>query len=474
MKRLILTLFLFAGFSFSVFAEFVTISYDAPRYDCRMGNLGFARNETYDYSIFSTKVGSLCGSYTIKSVSKGFNFVTYFNTSNQNILSIYYDKVSSCPDGQELNPDTQKCEEPPEPPRCTDDQIYNTETEQCEKRYCSTDEVFNLWQQEKAACDAKNGFHHWQCDDVTKSIESSCNQPNPDACVQGMPQWPDCLDNSGGDGGDGGDIGGGGGDGSTTNPGGDGDTSNPDEPDPTQPDMSGLESRLDTLKGLQDQTNQKLGDIKEQSKLIGDLTNQHLKDLVDDAKQRKIAESERSNQLMGKLGSIDNSLGNLGTALDKLGEGSKTHVGDVNCNGTFSCSGNLYECYMARQQWSQSCLLQRLTNTDSTPIDIGGEMTDINTSSTELSTKLQEYNSKYGNFQKLVDGEVNIEESLNTINEENGLSFDDKCPEPISLKILGANFVISYQPFCDLALYVRAMLMLSASIFSIVMIAKFS
>lgn len=474
MKRLILTLFLFAGFSFSAFSStsFYVVSKInnnsvATCLGVKVGDKFLNPPSLYSscvsgYSNF--RWGSLF-SYRIVVADNRYG--------PSNLTDIYYG-TGSCQEGTEFNEDTKECEEPP--PQCVEGETYNPETEQCEKNYCSSDEVFNLWQQEKAACDAKNGFHNWQCDDATKSIESSCNQPNPDACVQGMPQWPDCLDNSGGDigGGDGGDIGGGGGDGSTTNPGGDGDTSNPDEPDPTQPDMSGLESRLDTLKDLQDQTNQKLGDIKEQSKLIGDLTNQHLKDLVDDAKQRQLVESERSQQLIGKLGSIDNTLGNLGKSLDKLGEGSKTSVADVSCSGTFTCSGNLYECYMARQQWSQSCLLQRLTNTDSQGINIDGQMTDINTSSTELSTKLQEYNSKYGNFKKLVDGEVNIEESLNTINEENGLSFDDKCPEPISLEVLGAKLQISYQPFCDLALYVRAMLMLSASIFSLVMIAKFS
>ncbi|EGQ7677780.1 chemotaxis protein [Vibrio parahaemolyticus] len=89
---------------------------------------------------------------------------------------MYGSLVSSCPDGEQLNPDTGKCEEPPVP-------------------FCEKPDTINQMNQFKDACfDKGNGWSpEVSCSDETESLSMACNPPPPESCEPGSPSFPACL-----------------------------------------------------------------------------------------------------------------------------------------------------------------------------------------------------------------------------------------------------------------------------------------
>ena len=199
----------------------------------------------------------------------------------------------------------------------------------------------------------------------------------------------------------------------------------------------------------------------------------------------KINESNRllndlktsSDSVGSAIGANGTKLDELGTKLDKLSEGSKTSVSANNCQSDgFSCSGNAYECFVARSAWKNNCLISSMTSVDedyssSVPTDISNR---ISNSGDALISDLQSYSNHHIDADKLSNGEVAITDALNKFDESNGLSFDEQCPQASVIDTGVGIFTIDYTPFCDLALYIRAMLMLFSSIGSLLMISKFS
>ncbi|HCE1439149.1 TPA: chemotaxis protein [Vibrio parahaemolyticus] len=91
---------------------------------------------------------------------------------------MYGSLVSSCPDGEQPNPDTGKCEEPPVP-------------------FCEKPDTINQMNQFKDTCfDKGNGWSpEVSCSDETESLSMACNPPPPESCEPGSPSFPACLDN---------------------------------------------------------------------------------------------------------------------------------------------------------------------------------------------------------------------------------------------------------------------------------------
>ncbi|EJG1631297.1 chemotaxis protein, partial [Vibrio parahaemolyticus] len=98
-------------------------------------------------------------------------------TRNAGTMLMRYAPVSSCPDGQAINPDTGKCEEPPVP-------------------FCEKPDTINQMNQFKDACfDKGNGWSpEVSCSDETESLSMTCNPPPPESCEPGSPSFPACLD----------------------------------------------------------------------------------------------------------------------------------------------------------------------------------------------------------------------------------------------------------------------------------------
>ncbi|EGR0040922.1 hypothetical protein FR271_22010 [Vibrio vulnificus] len=409
------------------------------------------------------------------------------------------------------------CREAP-PPSCPDGQSPDSEGEcvcsstgkkpnalgVCED-YCNSVEWFSKRDSAFAACNAKGGNFTESCVNET---DNSLNCSIPD-------------DNSGG-----GNDGGG-------NNGGDngGDTSNPTDPTkPLDPDKGGdssnsdLSSKLDALNDSQKATTNSLNSIIEKN----DAHHSENKKLLEDANKKsdeqlkqdkEIADAQKAildiignntegtntrldalsgaingqtgqlasaiNGQTGQLASaINGQTGQLGTKLDELGnklveaiDGVGNSKGSVSggCESNFVCSGYDIECYTAKQARDQACLLNQFVNGN-------GDGTTVDTFTNEISghgdntlTALKTYNDKNLDFTKLSTGEISLENATTLITESNGgLSFSESCPASHTVGVLTAKFTINYQPFCELALYVRAMLMLFASISSIIMFAKFS
>ncbi|EII5811167.1 chemotaxis protein [Vibrio parahaemolyticus] len=98
-------------------------------------------------------------------------------TRNAGTMLMRYAPVSSCPNGQVINPDTGKCEEPPVP-------------------FCEKPDTINQMNQFKDACfDKGNGWSpEVSCSDETESLSMTCTPPPPESCEPGSPSFPACLD----------------------------------------------------------------------------------------------------------------------------------------------------------------------------------------------------------------------------------------------------------------------------------------
>ncbi|WP_285339704.1 chemotaxis protein, partial [Vibrio parahaemolyticus] len=90
---------------------------------------------------------------------------------------MYGSLVSSCPDGEQLNPDTGKCEEPPVP-------------------FCEKPDTIQQMDDFRQACyQMGNGFSpDVSCSDATESLDMFCDAPPPQGCTPDSPSWPACKE----------------------------------------------------------------------------------------------------------------------------------------------------------------------------------------------------------------------------------------------------------------------------------------
>ena len=146
----------------------------------------------------------------------------------------------------------------------------------------------------------------------------------------------------------------------------------------------------------------------------------------------------------------------------------ETNVTPTACSsGVFTCSGNAYECFMAEQAFLTRCSSDLTT-------DEASLVSDLNGYGDDLLEGLEEFKNSV-DVDELFEESIALDDTLTTFTESNGgLNFTEGCPSPVFVDYGIGNFTLSYEPFCELALYVRAMIMLTASIGSILMIAKFS
>ncbi len=476
--RILITLFLFFGISSNVFASMYTVTGKAERSHYCDSFWKFEVGDTFSSGLnLKSCVGTYVDGRKVLDVfiqnasimikretSKGSDFGTAY----------FLNFASSCPSGQVLNPDTGICETPP--PQCTDDEIYNPETEMCEPKWCNSSEAIEIMSQQEQECSAQNGILiNLKCDDLSKSITSQCDLTHKDKCVIGMPAWPDCL----GDNYDPIDP---------TNPLNPPTDFNPDttppKPDPEAPSNTDLNAFRHDMNTNLNHINNSLINLSDINKAIGEQINEQMKQDAaihenDKALALKIGgdtinaiNSQTASLLAGDkaIGDAIGQLGDdLGTALGDLADGTNTIPGG-SCSNGFVCNGNSYECFIARQQFEQYCLLNTTESADT----IAQRYTDMSGTMNALGQELADYQVDHGDYTKLIDGEIPIEDALKNINESNGLNFSEGCPSPYTTNVLNARFTINYQPFCDLALYIRAMLMLMASVGSMLMIAKFS
>ncbi|MEA3480394.1 MAG: chemotaxis protein [Pseudomonadota bacterium] len=199
-------------------------------------------------------------------------------------LQIFGTVSSSCPDGQQFNSETGKCEEPPPPPFCSRPDIVKQMSDYSQS--CSAkgpgyqaniicrdeDEYLDMscppppdectpdsgnWpacKEDESKCDENDPDWDPEYGMCCRPENNWCDVPAPESCVIGGPNWPACADDIDVDPPTGGDLGdpdkpsGGGGGGST-------------DPDKPEPDVDNTSDTLAAIKAMNKDVNSQLTGI---------------------------------------------------------------------------------------------------------------------------------------------------------------------------------------------------------------------
>lgn len=496
LNQSVLLLLLSFGVSFNAFAGYWTYYHQGAteRFTTQAAALSYGKSNKFkdSYACYSLKsitneTSSYIQGYWIqydKSCSSVRNSNAYFQ------LGTKYVSTDACSPGQELNDSTGKCETPP--PTCGPNEQLNPDSLECEPvPFCDRDSTNDALFEAEQSCAAEGGLFSFQCSnggpfDGPEGLTTKCTQPNE--CVLGYPNFPECL----------GDL-------DPTDPlpdsggdfnGGSAGTSTPDAPsfDKTEPDAVTPNPETDTallaaiqnlnrdnnqaLVGLNTDLNKGLTNIDNQLSQLNETNNAIGQSIVDQINHdRALFEANKALALQqtGAInkagaditGALDSGFGDIGNKLNELAAGSKTTPADAGCDTAFSCSGNAYECYMAKQAFETRCSSLEFAETDAS-----GLQTELQPLGDALNVHMGEFNDSVS-VDALKGDTLDVTNTMNTINESNGLNFDAGCPAPKNYDYGLGVFTIDYSPFCDLAVVIRALLMLAASIGSLMLYAKF-
>lgn len=191
-KQSILLLLLSLGVSFSVFSasdDLYTVTFQ------KNGSIKscLAVGSTYSDSHIRSMRCDYGASWEVYSCSPSYNRIYCYNTYNYDKFHAYdVVQVSSCPSGQSLNPLTGKCEE-----ACPEGTEKDPLTGECKPiPFCDLDSTNDQIFEAEQSCAAQGGIFSFQChngDQVgfPQGLTTNCVQPNE--CVMGYPNWPDCL-----------------------------------------------------------------------------------------------------------------------------------------------------------------------------------------------------------------------------------------------------------------------------------------
>lgn len=257
---------------------------------------------------------------------------------------------------------------------------------------------------------------------------------------------------------------------------------------------NGAKKNTDTIKTQMNEALDVLNRNYRNSDKLDDLEDT-VWDAVDSVQANTLAVSNKANSDLYSMvvGEMDayfddtqESISALSSQIEAISAASSTiepsnTVASGGCNSGFSCSGNAYECFLAEQAFETACGIDSLAASSNGGTDAEKEnavsqlQAAMNDSGDQLIEDLKNYTATKGSLDGVTNEGVDVSSLLSEYDETNGLDFDEQCPAPhiADLGIAGI-MEIDYTPFCDLALYVRAMLMLVASVGSMLMIAKFS
>ncbi|ELU0552503.1 chemotaxis protein [Vibrio parahaemolyticus] len=522
-KYLLSSLVILLSVSFSAFADLVMISQlgTATVNECSGYKVGDVVEIGYSADLSGRYGNGLkCKSLLVGGLSVR---VEYYN-SNGSIGSgsLYVVPYSNkCPDGQVINPDTGKCENPPPPP------------------FCSRPDTISQMNQFESSCLADGGSPTIICNDKVNppDLRMSCDvpppKPDPDECTPDSSDWPACKDdepkqctpdspdypnccdasnnwcdnpptddsctifspNYSECAGDvdvdpptGGDLG----DPDKPNGGG---TGNPD-PDKPEPDV---EENSDTTKAIESM-NKDLN--KQLTGINNDLNKNHaesishldsLKDSIDlntdtivDSSNHLKNAIESQTGTLSEIGNTNNKLlfslnhllndgigelsgdlkgieGAINSGLDDLESGINGSINAGNCQ-SFSCEGNAATCYLAKQAWYESCQSKDLSEITEAGAGLLEGIGDYN----------DQFTDEHGAYKNIYENaEGSVGDLLQAYDESNGVNFDGECPAPKHYDGGLFKFTIDLAPFCEMAYIIRACIMAAAAFGSFMMISKF-
>ncbi|MGT9851745.1 virulence factor TspB C-terminal domain-related protein [Vibrio parahaemolyticus] len=522
-KYLLSSLVILLSVSFSAFADLVMISQlgTATVNECSGYKVGDVVEIGYSADLSGRYGNGLkCKSLLVGGLSVR---VEYYN-SNGSIGSgsLYVVPYSNkCPDGQVINPDTGKCENPPPPP------------------FCSRPDTISQMNQFESSCLADGGSPTIICNDKVNppDLRMSCDvpppkpdpdectpdssdwpacqePPEPEQCTPDSPDYPNCCDESNNwcdnpppesctifspnwsacsgdtdiDPPTGGDLG----DPDKPNGGG---TGNPD-PDKPEPDV---EENSDTTKAIESM-NKDLN--KQLTGINNDLNKNHaenishldaLKDSIDlntdtivDSSNHLKNAIESQTGTLSEIGNTNNKLlsslnhllndgigelsgdlkgieGAINSGLDDLESGINGSINAGNCQ-SFSCEGNAATCYLAKQAWYESCQSKDLTEITEAGAGLLEGIGDYN----------DQFTDEHGAYKNIYENaEGSVGDLLQAYDESNGVNFDGECPAPKHYDGGLFKFTIDLAPFCEMAYIIRACIMAAAAFGSFMMISKF-
>ncbi|WP_346330432.1 virulence factor TspB C-terminal domain-related protein [Vibrio parahaemolyticus] len=522
-KYLLSSLVILLSVSFSAFADLVMISQlgTATVNECSGYKVGDVVEIGYSADLSGRYGNGLkCKSLLVGGLSVR---VEYYN-SNGSIGSgsLYVVPYSNkCPDGQVINPDTGKCENPPPPP------------------FCSRPDTISQMNQFESSCLADGGSPTIICNDKVNppdlrmscdvpppkpdpdecTPDSSdwpacqeppepeqctpdspdypnccdesnnwCDNPPPESCTIFSPNWPACSGDTDIDPPTGGDLG----DPDKPNGGG---TGNPD-PDKPEPDV---EENSDTTKAIESM-NKDLN--KQLTGINNDLNKNHaenishldaLKDSIDlntdtivDSSNHLKNAIESQTGTLSEIGNTNNKLlsslnhllndgigelsgdlkgieGAINSGLDDLESGINGSINAGNCQ-SFSCEGNAATCYLAKQAWYESCQSKDLTEITEAGAGLLEGIGDYN----------DQFTDEHGAYKNIYENaEGSVGDLLQAYDESNGVNFDGECPAPKHYDGGLFKFTIDLAPFCEMAYIIRACIMAAAAFGSFMMISKF-
>ncbi|ELB1501477.1 TPA: chemotaxis protein [Vibrio diabolicus] len=182
-KQSIASLVILLSVSFSAYADIARVTWNfVPGSYPILASCSHPVGTYFDYTSDAWASGCI-GKYEegnlYESASCSAGECTVYTRNGGNML-MRYAPVSSCPDGQVINPDTGKCEAPPPPP------------------FCSRPDTISQMNQYESNCLADGGSPTIICNDQVEppDFRMSCDiaPPPPEGCEPGSPSFPACLD----------------------------------------------------------------------------------------------------------------------------------------------------------------------------------------------------------------------------------------------------------------------------------------
>jgi hypothetical protein len=154
------------------------------------------------------------------------------------------------------------------------------------------------------------------------------------------------------------------------------------------------------------------------------------------------------------------------------------------------CTGDPIQCFMVKQQWQQACgKLESVENTvcskrDSKPFECKGspiycfiaktqyetacEASDPDSAKQAIQKAINDGDIEFsgadlwGQLLELDQGEFNLADQFNIQQLWSDSGNAGTCPQPVSFTISAGTYEISFQPLCDLAGYLRPLVILAA------------
>ncbi len=223
-----------------------------------------------------------------------------------------------------------------------------------------------------------------------------------------------------------------------------------------------INNKTDTLQATVETGNQTIeNNLVENTNVTYDtfFESQRNKNRLNDLQSSLDAQTDQINTNSANVvGAIDSQTGTLSGKLDEvvaaIGEGEEeqgTISGGTSCTTAPTCSGDVLTCHQIYQQWETRCnnQVEEKPNHAPTTAEVQSVFgNDVPTEFEDLSTQLDNNSTTV---------------SLGEIAEQNTAG---NCPAPLSTTVLGNQFTVSFELFCNLAALISNFIMISAWLFS--------